>query len=709
MQNGTGSLHRRYRNAPFGALCRDELRTIEDLAGSVDSSLALASKGLWRILQRRKRHVHRRYRITDANVDGLLVAITEAGVSLEGTSFNIPIFTRWIQERVSDLYASYIQALTITGRDHRAVPPGEPLPIAEGLQGTMEGALVGLEGAEHLRTLRLNFDWFSPRLRIGPTTLRPLKDAPALEVLHLGLEGNALEANDMVALALAVNEAPHIRELSIGLRYNKIGIDGARALGTLKHSQTLESLDICLSSAEVDPECLEALVTFGVLGCRQLHTLALSLDDNNLDGTHLVGTHLAKLQHAPLLHTLHLNLGQNDVGFAGITALTSGLMHAPVLGTLHIDLSSSNVGSCAGAWVLNRCLGQSPVLHTFTLSLADTDLGDAGVTALAELGTATPAVQSLCLRLGRNRRITNAGIGALSTMSNATATALHTLELDLSENSIDTAGLQMLAVLKENPRLHTLRLHLRSMRTPIDDDGIFGLMDPMTALGFGPLGLFPTTPLSIETLELNLSNNKMTTNGIVGLSISLDPIRLPLLSHLHLDLSHMIYGLDDECAASILVDAPTLKVQTLHLDMSRNRIGDRGAVALGRLSRAPLMHRLRLNLNYNNIGDAGAWGLVALADSPALRTLHLDLGYNYLSKRGVRALANFQNTGTLRSLFLNVEGNLHLSTRECDWALNGLINNQSNLHFEFKCGQVQTDTRYTDGGTWVQRRWRYQA
>lgn len=85
--------------------------------------------------------------------------------------------------------------------------------------------------------------------------------------------------------------------------------------------------------------------------------------------------------------------------------------------------------------------------------------------------------------------------------------------------------------------------------------------------------------------------------GIVWLSWSLCPAHLPLLSRLHLDLSDMIHGLDDECAASVIritSDAPTLKVHTLHLNMSRNRIGDCGAIALGRLSRAPALHTLKL-------------------------------------------------------------------------------------------------------------------
>jgi hypothetical protein len=193
-----------HRNVPFGFLNTDELGIIGGF--TLTDSLSLASKGLWHTFGGRNRHKHRRYVVTDDNIERLLIAISEPMASLEGTSFAIPRFTRKIQRYISELYASYIHALAIVGGDHLN---------GRSDQGTIEGALVGLEKAQHLDTLTLNFNGFTPSLRIGRRTLRAIQHLTGLRCLYLGLGGTGIQDDDVVALASAVKKAPCLQVLSI--------------------------------------------------------------------------------------------------------------------------------------------------------------------------------------------------------------------------------------------------------------------------------------------------------------------------------------------------------------------------------------------------------------------------------------------------------------------------------------------------------------
>jgi hypothetical protein len=666
------------RNVAFASLPDDMLRVIAGSATIEDRNcLGLVSKRLWRTLRMDNRHTDRRYIVTDANVERLLLAIRKSPVSLKGTSFVVPVFTLLIQESLPALYASYIRELTIT----RLAGPYSYHEV-DSDQGTMEGALVGLTTAVDLHTLRLNFKY----AKIDRAGLRTLGDAPALEVLHLDLQGANIQSDDVIALALAVNNSPRIRVLSMDLTKSEIGIDSARALSMLGGSRTLESLHVELARSGVDTECLEALVTLG-----GLHTLRLGLDSNSLGGLRLfipghgqgmVGDYLSRLARSPQLNALHLDLSNNEITPDDILNLST-MWPAPQQLTLVLKENQLCARSC---YALSE-LSLSPTLQNLTLVLENNIICDVGVQLLRRLKD-TPALRSLCLRVGGNL-VGDLGVRALVTLSNCRT--LDTLELDVSGMwRITDEGIAALSALRDNPLLQTLRLDLRSMER-ISDAGIGGL----------------TYPPTVRKLHLDLMNNKFMNDGIISLVGSL--CLMPLLSDLHLDLSVMIHGLDDDCVESLVALRRMPHLERLHIDLSENRIGERGARALAMLNTAPALQVLKLILRTNRINDSGSWALASLTASPVLKTLHLDLSDNELSKRGAKALAGLYDEGkgdsVLRSLFIDLSNN-NLSSRECEWAFEGL-KNANHLRFKYACHQIYTtpDTRYTSGANWTQECW----
>jgi hypothetical protein len=234
-------------------------------------------------------------------------------------------------------------------------------------------------------------------------------------------------------------------------------------------------------------------------------------------------------------------------------------------------------------------------------------------------------------------------------------------------------GLESLSAFKHSARLRSLRLELRSIGAT--SAGIRALVEPLSESH------------TIEKLHLDLSNNNFLLAGIAALGLV---YRMPLLSDLHLDLNLMIYELDGECIEELSAIGNATRLRTIHLNLGHNRIGDRGAGALGRLNAAPALETLDLVLNDNRIGDTGAWELAKLKDAPMLRTLRLELQNNQITKRGAIALVHFyagpgadKYASHERSLFLNLEGN-DFSSTECNCALDGL-RNTADLNFKFKC------------------------
>jgi hypothetical protein len=164
-----------------------------------------------------------RHPITDANVEAILRAVRRPLLSLVDTSFVIHGFTTGVQRRLPELYR-YMHALTVMLTDD-----------GDEEKGSIEGALTGLEDANHLHHLHLGFD---STFKIDNGALVALKGVPNLRSLRLSLVGNRISATGVGALS-TLKDAPHLHTLRINLGDNRIGIEGARALAALRDCRRL--------------------------------------------------------------------------------------------------------------------------------------------------------------------------------------------------------------------------------------------------------------------------------------------------------------------------------------------------------------------------------------------------------------------------------------------------------------------------------------
>jgi uncharacterized protein (TIGR02996 family) len=186
-------------------------------------------------------------------------------------------------------------------------------------------------------------------------------------------------------------------------------------------------------------------------------------------------------------------------------------------------------------------------------------------------------------------------------------------KLNLSGNLLGPAGCRALAS-GSFPALRSL--HLRNNR--IGDEGLRCLVRGPDLAGLKALHASYNRITSLGALELaeafppwlevlDLSWNRIGDSGAIALVSESEAHRLAAL-----DLS---YGELGDSAARALAGAPLL-VHLHTLNLASNRIGDAGLVAL--LGSPGLMRLEALNLGHNRIGDSGA---AALLESPLFRRL----------------------------------------------------------------------------------------
>jgi hypothetical protein len=644
---------------PFLRLNNDELGVIN--AFTANQNLSVGSRWLEGDLTADGTSME--YTITDANVDSIHRAIKTPLLSLVDTSFTIPRFTRGIQNRLSDLYA-YMYALTIAYTDE-----------GEDAKGTLGGALVGLDRATYLTTLYLNFDHPGVALPIGRAVgqrLRALTSLPHLHTLRLGLAGNQIDHLGFNALG-ALRLAPFLETLRINLTDNQIRPRSARSLAELAWSPRLKDIHLELKRTGIDAAGVALLSTLKhIVG---LHTLRFDLSDNLIGGGCI--KHLMELDGASKLHTLSLDLSGNAIGDVDPSDFL-GLCRAPVLANLCIDLSRNRI-SDPGVLVLSK-LKHAPFLETLALELGSNRIGDAGAIPLAELKE-SPTLQSITISL-RGNRVADSGAGTLGTLIGS---GIHSLDLNLAGNGrITEHGICALAASANRaPRLHTLCLNLSRLR--IDEAGVYGLVEALRVNN------------TIRKLHIDLSDNQINNIGVIRLG-ELNEMQSVVDLSLSLRLNNICtsgpyfeqFDVMPLHFARISLLGTTDIIETLHLNLSKNPIGDKVAIIYWLLvhknTSAPNLHTIELDLGHTELDDDGVQSISGLSDKskPTVKALRLILNGNRITRTGVRHLSLFANS-SLDSLFINLNAN-RVSFRECEWALRGLMN-LDHLNFKFEAEQ----------------------
>eukprot|EP00997_Jenningsia_sp_PLL12_P000567 NODE_1083_length_1289_cov_145.029032_g888_i0.p1 GENE.NODE_1083_length_1289_cov_145.029032_g888_i0~~NODE_1083_length_1289_cov_145.029032_g888_i0.p1 ORF type:complete len:237 (+),score=42.50 NODE_1083_length_1289_cov_145.029032_g888_i0:275-985(+) len=198
----------------------------------------------------------------------------------------------------------------------------------------------------------------------------------------------------------------------------------------------------------------------------------------------------------------------------------------------------------------------------------------------------------------------------------ATSSLLENLHMSLPYNQIGELGVKALHVLRHFPCLHTLDLNLSANK--IGDL-------PIPTLAYA----LHTAP-NLLSLRLSMSFCNLGPDAAHALA------DLSELRRLVLDLSHNRLGAVGAMAISLVCDAPHLS--SLDLSLAANGLGKGSIWQLARHAGLGL-HRLRLDLTGNYLHSKDAASLAILADSPTLSRLEINLSCNNIGQDGAERLA----------------------------------------------------------------------
>lgn len=361
-----------------------------------------------------------------------------------------------------------------------------------------------------------------------------LRFLPAL--LTLDASENGLGPAGLRAFDAAVRTNPLLRLKSIRLSKNSFGNDGACALSdALSHLPRLESLaGYCCDIGEAGGFALARSLSRVSL----LRTLDLAGNDMGSDA----GIAIARaLRHTPLLNILCLwgtGLGDN-----GAAALAETLPHLP-------KLTRCDVGICSidrqGMADLFRALSNTPTMER--LMIGNNAIASEDVPLLTEALRHMPKLA--WLELGGTDFIQAADSSTLSDLFDAMRRLPALLQLDMSNNSIDSDTAAVLAAALQ-PSLHFLDIR----GNPMGPDGMRAFVDALRALPFlrrldvsccdmGPEGARVLAAILSEaqrpSLEsLSLGSNDAGAEGVSALAAALGRGCAPRLTSLHLGRNDM--------------------------------------------------------------------------------------------------------------------------------------------------------------------------
>lgn len=150
---------------------------------------------------------------------------------------------------------------------------------------------------------------------------------------------------------------------------------------------------------------MSALISFShilgaILRCKHLkiNFANCSVEGRQLDGAQKLAASMSKLTQ---LHTLELNLENNDLGCEVAELLGESLRACKLLRTLLLNLSGNHVGP-SGAKGLAQSLGCAPRLDDLALILSGSQIGTAGLNSIGEGLASAPRLRQVDMDLRHN-------------------------------------------------------------------------------------------------------------------------------------------------------------------------------------------------------------------------------------------------------------------------------------------------------------------
>jgi len=363
----------------------------------------------------------------------------------------------------------------------------------------------------------------------------------------------------------------------LDLSGNRLRDNGAESIAQLlEHNDTI--VHLALKSNDIGHVGGEAIAR-----ALETNNTLTSLDMSGISGINR--NHLGTKGAHALSHCLQmnnvlciLNLGSNGMGKEGIALLAQGLESNKTITDL--DLSSNNLG-----WEGCQILGNILDIANFKiLNLERNWIGDRGCTLIAQA------------------------------LKNAATTRSHCCleDLNLSYNHIRNTGFKYFA--------ETIRMHkgLKTVKLDGNECGNDGAQDFATSL---------RESKSLTYLSMNKNDISAEAGKHIGEALAFNTV-----------LQRMELGdnsIGDLGVGAICQALKKEKTTMTHLDVSNNKIGDKGGLDLAAMIKvnSVLQH---LNIKQNNIKVAGDRIGEALKANKAL--LHMDFTFNDFSYKSFSSI-----------------------------------------------------------------------
>ena len=319
-----------------------------------------------------------------------------------------------------------------------------------------------------------------------------------------------------------------------------------------------------------------------------------------------------------------LKLNDSDIGDAGATALAEVLRTSTTLNSLGL-WNNPGIGNPS---VTSLCEALKVNTTLSSLNLSETGISDAGVLSLVEvLKTNTSSLTSLSLS---DIKISHHSVKSIAEVLRVNTTLK---ELEFEGNKVGVGGAKLIAEsLKANTTLKLLSLSRNSIKAPCGR-------------------LFSDALKVNQTLEsLTLEENALGAHGAQLLS---EGLRVNT-SLRHLDLSGNSMGYK---GAESIAETTRIYASLTSLRLSRNSIGDLGANKISEALKDNVSLEY-LDLSINAIGAARAESIAEVLKSNATLT-SLELGYNVIGDNGAQSLCEALKTNaTLTTLDVSYN-NIH--------------------------------------------------
>jgi hypothetical protein len=478
---------------------------------------------------------------------------------LTNESFVIPLYTSEMQPFLSALYA-YAYRLKMVFRNYN-----------RDAKFIMAETMHGMEGARHLHTLHLDFG---------------LSDSCSVDY-------HRVDDSDAVALARALMVAPSLSSLHLLLDHNDIT---SRGMGELFR---------------------------GLCVMNNLHTLHLDLDNERVPysaiqmgnaGAIAIAEALREKTPAKL-EVLHLELGWNKINGHGVAKLVEGLMRVTTLRTLRLDLTGNQMmeNDAEFAPALARLMTKHN-LESLHLGLAYTEMN--------------------CIK-------------ADELMQSTAAIGLQMLHLDLTGNNLSNEALRSLAQLAVAPNLQVLHLNLTNQVTKIIDG-----VSPFNLNGMQAITSLASSS-SLHTLHLGLGENFIGYDSLSGL-LGYQGIQECVLRDLYLDL--MDNNISNFGLVGLIEWIQSIPLHTLYLGLSDNLLGDDGAIAMSKdlIEDAGAMSPM---IPYDPYEPHDATATSPRRGIPHLRVLYIDVSENRIGQRGGMALFAMGYVTDMQQFHLDISRN----------------------------------------------------